>query len=161
MTEAQLAAVIEKWIVRGGVERRGADRRAPGVEHRTTSSSQATDAILDPVILASLRDISDRRDEFLAELAQLFLDDSPQRLDAIEEAVVSRDGEALRSAAHALKGSAGNLGAFRLRAAAAVLETAGAANALDEAPERFADLRREYAHAERALREIVAGARAS
>ena len=161
VTEAQLSAAIEKWIVRGGVERRGADRRAPGVEPQTTSSSQATDAILDPTILAGLREVSDGSDDFLAELAQLFLDDSPKRLDTIEVAVARRDGEALRSAAHALKSSAGNLGARGLHAAAAALEMAGSAGDLDAAPEFMADLKREYGRAERALREIVAGARAS
>ncbi len=171
VTEAQLGAMIEKWVARAGVERRGSgvDRRAPGgaprTEDRPSSASATADrhpeTVLDPAVLSSLRDISDGRDDFLAELAQLFLDDSPRRLDEIEAAVVARDGEALRSAAHALKSSAGNLGAIRLHAVASVLETAGAAGALDEAPQRFADLKRAYAHAEGALRAIVAGARAS
>ena len=48
------------------------------------------------------------------------------RLAAIQAAVTSRDADALRTAAHALKGAAGNLSADRLFEAARVLERIGA-----------------------------------
>jgi signal transduction histidine kinase/DNA-binding response OmpR family regulator/HPt (histidine-containing phosphotransfer) domain-containing protein len=171
VTEAQLSAAIEKFIgldprqPKGGREA----RTTPAVRERQTSfdapaasdprstiNDQPVSAeVLDPEILAGLRDISDGSDEFLGELAQLFLDDSPRRLDAIGDAIRARDGEQLRSAAHALKSSAGNLGAFRLRAAAAALEATGDAGELDAAPGQFSELLNEYDRAERALRAIV------
>ena len=52
---------------------------------------------------------------------------------AIKDAVTTRNPEALRAAAHALKGAAGNLSATRLSAAADVLERIGAAARMDAA----------------------------
>jgi two-component system sensor histidine kinase/response regulator len=57
-------------------------------------------------------------DRLMTELIQLFLDDLPMRLAAIKEAVTARNAAAIRSAAHALKGSAGNLSADGLFEAA-------------------------------------------
>ena len=48
--------------------------------------------------------------ELLRELASLFRGDCPQRMAEIRHAIVHRDGPRLESAAHYLKGSAGNLG---------------------------------------------------
>jgi HPt (histidine-containing phosphotransfer) domain-containing protein len=47
----------------------------------------------------------------LQELVDIFLKDCPQRLDAIRQAVCSRDADALAAAAHSLKGSVGNFAA--------------------------------------------------
>ncbi|HEU5163269.1 MAG TPA: response regulator, partial [Thermoanaerobaculia bacterium] len=83
VTETQLSAAIEKWIARRGVERRSADATPPaGTERREASvppmtpsqraiedEQQSTGSVLDPAILAGLRDISDGSDEFLGELA--------------------------------------------------------------------------------------------
>ena len=60
------------------------------------------------------------------EIVELFLADCPIRVAAIEAAVARRNPEEIRVAAHALKGSAGNLSATRLTAAARVLEALGA-----------------------------------
>jgi HPt (histidine-containing phosphotransfer) domain-containing protein len=55
------------------------------------------------------------------------------RLAAIKDAVTGRDAEALRTAAHALKGAAGNLSAGGLFEAARVLERVGAESHMDAA----------------------------
>jgi CheY-like chemotaxis protein len=47
--------------------------------------------------------------DLLRELAELFLEDSPQRLFEIRKALDSGDVDALRRSAHTLKGSAGSL----------------------------------------------------
>ena len=60
--------------------------------------------------------------DLLHELAQLFLDDCPQRLSALRDALARRDRSALESAAHTLKGSAGYIGAAEVFAAAAEVE---------------------------------------
>ncbi len=71
--------------------------------------------------------------ELMSEVIRLFLDDCPARLAAIEKAVKSRDPEALRTAAHALKGAAGNLSATGLFEATAVLERIGAEGRMEAA----------------------------
>lgn len=49
----------------------------------------------------------------IRELAGLFLDESPHRLEEIRDAITQRDVRRLQRAAHTLKGSVGNFGASR------------------------------------------------
>lgn len=58
----------------------------------------------------------------LSRLAELFLEDSVRRLSDIADGLSCQDVEKVRSAAHALKGSAANLGANRLAAVCATVE---------------------------------------
>jgi len=69
----------------------------------------------------------------MTDVIRVFLRDCPTHLAAISVAVTARDAEALREAAHALKGAAGNLSATRLFAAADVLERIGVASRMDAA----------------------------
>ncbi|MGE0705311.1 MAG: response regulator, partial [Vicinamibacterales bacterium] len=69
----------------------------------------------------------------LSDAVRAFILDCPAQLHAIKLAVDSRDGEAIRSAAHTLKGAAANLSARGLFEAAAVLERVGAESRLDAA----------------------------
>jgi CheY-like chemotaxis protein/HPt (histidine-containing phosphotransfer) domain-containing protein len=61
-------------------------------------------------------------EELIADVIRLFLEDCPVRLGSIRSAVEARDVERLRAAAHALKGSASNLSARGVVAAARALE---------------------------------------
>jgi CheY-like chemotaxis protein len=72
----------------------------------TEDHSLATIDVLDEVgILAVVSGSVD----LLRELAELFLEDSPQRLFEIRKALDSGDMDALRRSAHTLKGSSGSL----------------------------------------------------
>jgi CheY-like chemotaxis protein len=61
-------------------------------------------------------------DDLVDEVIELFLIDLPVRLAQIGAAVAARDVEAIRTAAHALKGAAGNLAAAPIVECAGVLE---------------------------------------
>ena len=61
--------------------------------------------------------------ELLQEIAQLFLEDAPNMLAAIDLALRSGDAHALERAAHSLKGSVSNFGAQCAYEAAFSLET--------------------------------------
>ena len=65
--------------------------------------------------------------ELLAEISRLFIDDAPGHLERIRRALDASDGEALRRAAHALKGAAANFDAEGVVAAARALEEMGRA----------------------------------
>jgi HPt (histidine-containing phosphotransfer) domain-containing protein len=77
---------------------------------------------LDPEAIARLRRLGG--DSLAASLAALFLDLAPRRLAAARAALDADDADAVRRAAHSLKSSAGNVGAFVLLEAAGQLETA-------------------------------------
>jgi two-component system, sensor histidine kinase and response regulator len=72
-------------------------------------------------------------DELVGEVIEMFLVDYPLRLTQIKAAVAARDPEAVRTAAHALGGAAGNLAAAPVVACARVLETLAEAGTLDPA----------------------------
>ena len=83
----------------------------------------------------------------MRDVISLFLEDLPVRLAAIKDAVRSRDAEALRAAAHNLKGSAANLSAGGLFEAAHVLERLGAESRMDAAEAAWRQLSVEAANA--------------
>jgi signal transduction histidine kinase/DNA-binding response OmpR family regulator len=69
--------------------------------------------------------------ELLAEISRLFVDDAPRHLSKIREALSARDGEALRRAAHGLKGAAANFDAEGVVQAARTLEEMGRTGEFD------------------------------
>ena len=75
----------------------------------------------------------DGDEALLSNVIGVFLDDCPTRLKAIKAAVDAREPEAIRLAAHGLKGAAGNLSATSLFDAAEILERIGAESRLDAA----------------------------
>jgi len=109
-------------------------------------------SVLDEATLDRLREVSS---DFLREIAHVYLDDAPSRLDAIRAAVVRNDPRALSFAAHAFKSGSGNLGATAVSALCAELEARGKEGNMTDAPGKVAELEREYAKVEAALRAIT------
>jgi two-component system, sensor histidine kinase and response regulator len=91
----------------------------------------------------------DRR--LLQEVIALFRSDYPASLRRIDRALKRRDAEALRMAAHGLKGAIATIGAPAGRAAAAELEDTARAADFDAAARVRARLRREIDRLEAAL----------
>jgi CheY-like chemotaxis protein len=74
---------------------------------------------------AALMERVDGDMELLAELVQLFSEDSTRQIDELRRAIEKNDATAVARSAHALKGVLGNLAADRGFAAASVLEQMG------------------------------------
>ncbi len=91
----------------------------------------------------------------LRELVRLFLADCPQRLAEIKEAVRRGDAEALRIAAHTLKGCVGNFAAKQAFAAAQRLEIMGRDGDLDKAGDARTALESELARLTEALTKLT------
>ncbi|MDN3521686.1 response regulator [Halomonas ramblicola] len=79
----------------------------------------------------------------LGEMVELFLTESPRLLDAIDAAIAAADAQALRQAAHTLKGAALVVGARALGSRALELETTARAGELGDAAPAAARLREE------------------
>lgn len=78
--------------------------------------------------------------DFLVELIDVYLADTPNRLALLRRAIESGDAETCVREAHTLKSSSANLGALELSASAREIEAAGRAGrtaALAEKIERF------------------------
>lgn len=81
--------------------------------------------------------------ELLAEVAQMCLDDLPGMLGEIRESLSGGDAQALRKAAHKLKGSLVALAANEASQAAQHIEMLGAEGHLDRAADALARLESE------------------
>ena len=103
----------------------------------------------------ALLDLVGRDDALMREIITLFLDEAPRLLAQIRSALTDANGSALQFAAHALKGSVGNMAAVRAFGAALELETIARAGRLDEAASAAAALETEIARLERVLTRLV------
>jgi PAS domain S-box-containing protein len=84
----------------------------------------APQTVMDREFLKTLaRDVGG--EEIVAEICELFIAEAGPRLDQLRTAAEQGDARALRQGAHALKGSAANIGAVAVASAAAELEQAG------------------------------------
>ena len=94
--------------------------------------------------------------QLLAEISRLFLDDAPRHLDRIKSALDARDGEALRRAAHGLKGAAANFDAEGVVHAARALEDMGRTAQFDDRDAAWRALSAETDRLLALLRTVVA-----
>lgn len=113
--------------------------------------------VLDPRVLEELLDLGDEDDaEFVVELIGLFLRDAPARVQAVIDGAGAGDFEQVEQAAHALKGSAGNLGAMVLHDLAQELQEASRGRDGECVSSRAPKIGATFADAERALHAFVA-----
>jgi HPt (histidine-containing phosphotransfer) domain-containing protein len=119
-----------------------------------TGSSASADPLADALTaLAVDPDAMDNLKDLLGEgygrFLDLFADKTEELMRSVQLAVDARDGAALAAAAHALKGSAGNLGASELFTLAQRLEQRG--RTVD-----FRDIERLIDHSWQAHRHVLA-----
>jgi HPt (histidine-containing phosphotransfer) domain-containing protein len=139
-----LRAVLERWL--------SADARAgetpegnPDPVCPTTASQASPDTPLDPGVFETIRDLERQGAQGLLQKAiQLYLEDSPKLLKALEEAVSTADASALGRAAHSLKSMSANLGAVRLAELCKDLEKTGRAGSTGGASRLLAETQAEF-----------------
>ena len=147
-----LALALEKWTAE-----RAPDPAAPHAHVIPGPAPESAEAsLLDLARLEEFREYDDAALTMTREVVGLFLDDLPGRINAMEAAAESPDAAALATAAHALKGAAGNVGAAALHALAGALEEAAAATFPADAAVRVAALRDVSRSTQEALRAWVA-----
>ena len=79
----------------------------------------------EPLDRSYLADVTEGDTEFEEELAQSYIDASSEVMSTLRSAVQEADPQAVREAAHALKGSSRAIGADGMGAAAEILEHRG------------------------------------
>lgn len=111
--------------------------------------------VLDMQVVEELMSLSDDGDpELLLDLIQLFLDDGPAKVAAIEQGLAHGDFEQMERAAHALKGSAGNLGARLLQGVCEQMQLATRQHQLTELQQLTPQLAHRFAEAQAALQAL-------
>jgi len=113
--------------------------------------SEALLPVLDPTIMDQLLSLDDGATGLIREMFNLFLEDTPPRLEALHAALAAGRLEALADTAHAVKGAASTMGAPRVRQVAQALETGGRTRTWPQPPETLLE------RLEHTYREAVAG----
>ena len=112
--------------------------------------------IIDPQAIENLRALTpDDNDEFLREIAGIFLEDTPQRIAELEQSLAAGDGPKFTRAAHSIKGSSSNLGAMALRASAEKLEHHSQKSGLHDVSTMIAAVKTEFARAKAELDRLL------
>lgn len=112
--------------------------------------------VIDPQAIENLRALNPGdNDEFLREIAAIFLEDTPLRIAELSQSLNAGDVPKFVRAAHSIKGSSANLGAMTLRSVAEKLEHQSRTEGLGAVAPLVAGVQAEFARAEAELRKIV------
>lgn len=110
------------------------------------------EAVLDRQILDSLRDMAGpKAAAMLSLIIGNYLEDAPERLQEIREAVAQGDPEGLRQGAHSMRSSSANLGALTLANLFKELENLGRAGTTANAQALLNQVEKEYENVIKAL----------
>jgi HPt (histidine-containing phosphotransfer) domain-containing protein len=101
-------------------------------------AAQTTEQILDLQQVQELRDVLE--DEF-SSVIEAYLRDAERKVETVVAAAGEQDAEALRMAAHSLKGSCRNVGARQLAESCQIIESLAYEDRLDNVPVALVALR--------------------
>ena len=142
-----LEAMLNRWL--------------PQSPHAVSRGSSAAGAAaqpdesgpIDTSVLDNFRELGAKgATGFLADLIGQFLREAPDRIERLRTAVTQVDADALRMAAHSLKGSSGTLGANNLASICGSLETQAKTGSIDQkAGEMLSRIVDEFARVREAL----------
>ena len=119
------------------------------------------DAPIDAAALAELLETVGDDREFLAELVDTYLADSPNLFAELRAAIAGDDAAAARRAAHSLKSTSASFGANTLAAQCREMEAAAGAGDLVGLDEQVELAAASYAQVEVALRAAISAGEAA
>jgi len=96
--------------------------------------------------------------KMLRDVAKIFVQDTPKRMSAIRAAIARQDGQALATAAHALRGSVAMLGGEGIADGIRKIETLGRQGSVGEAGKILASFEGKLSAFETRMAEIAGGA---
>lgn len=94
--------------------------------------------------------------DFIGELVDTFLDDTPKLMKELRSALQAKDADSFRRAAHSLKSNAATFGAKHLSELARELEQIGKDGKLADVGDRLANLEQTYQSAATELKGLRA-----
>lgn len=113
-----LAACLEKWL--GAVAPTDATPSAPDDGESGPHDDAAADFRYNDFLKLMLDDV-----ELADTLVKMFVDNTPDSIERLKDAVATGDGTQIKAAAHFIKGAAANLCAIEMRNVAYDIEMAG------------------------------------
>jgi HPt (histidine-containing phosphotransfer) domain-containing protein len=121
----------------------------------TSDSQSSSDAPLDLQVLAGLsEELGGSASLDFQETVESYIQDAGKRMADIQQAALLKEGERIREAAHSLRGSSAYVGARRLQALCAEIETLVREKTLDGISGRWPALQEEFERVRQALQAI-------
>ena len=119
-TQSQLAQILGQWLPQ-------IERTVARIESASDAVADDEDApILDRSVLDRIRALQQpNTPSVLAQVIDIYLEDSPEMIEALKQALYGGDMDVLTETAHSLKSSSANLGASRLSSLCKELELRG------------------------------------
>lgn len=114
-------------------------------ERQVETPNVESPSVLNRQVLNSLRQMAGAKAPMiLRQIIGNYLEDAPQRLQSIRDAVAAGDATALRQSAHTLRSSSANLGAMNLSNLCKELEMMGRAGTTTDASRWITQVEAEY-----------------
>lgn len=113
-----------------------------------------------PINQATLDELVQSTDsDFVKDIIDTFLDDTPKMLGEMNQALTTNDTEAFQRAAHSLKSNSASFGAMRLSAYSKEMEMLGKVGNLAGVADRLAEMAAEFERVKVVLRAWQHGAK--
>lgn len=139
-----IKATLEKW---------GGEASELDAKESALRSSLANDALLDDDVVATLRELRDPAEPSAVEdLIALFARSAERQIEQLRAALNAADRNALKDAAHSLKGASANIGAKRMSSVCFAIEQAAVSQAFELAARHLETLTQTFAATVDALR---------
>ena len=109
-------------------------------------------AVIDETVFNNLKEMVG--EDFIGELIDTFLDDSPKLITDLQKSLAKKDIETFRRSAHSLKSNSASFGAQTLSEQAKELEMLAREKKLDSVGEKITTLSAEYIKVEQILKKL-------
>jgi HPt (histidine-containing phosphotransfer) domain-containing protein len=124
------------------------------MKRKLANSATSSEPVLPATNLRSL--IESGVEEMIPHIISIFLESATEDLEKMRTAVLAGDALGLAAAAHSLKGSCGNLGAFRLQELCRKVESDSRSEPLGAASTILEPLEQEVSRVKNELRAALA-----
>ena len=151
-TQDQLVLVLERWLARKAGTETSPSRFTTPVSNMADSNTESHDAAasspaIDRQVLVAIQALQrPGKPNVLNKAITIYLDTAPELLRALRKGVDANDASLVQKAAHSLKSSSANLGAFQLAQLCKELENRARLQTLDQADPIMVKLENSYAN---------------
>jgi two-component system sensor histidine kinase/response regulator len=158
-TQGQLQVMLERWVPKKNPGQRGdVSTGGPASDAHSTNGGVSAGNALDMKAIDKLRALQrPGRTSVVRKVISLYLDSTPALIGQLSQAERRGDANALQEAAHSLKSSSANLGAFRLAQYFRELDQIGKSGSTVGAARLLGKVSVEYPRVKAALEGIVGG----
>ena len=140
----QLQEILHRWIPQTGAPV-SAVSAAPAASTQLLMSGAANNAVLDRDVLEQLKAIESEGDSnLMARVVRLYLGESVDLMQNLDQALHLNDAPKIARMAHALKSSSANVGATRLSRLSADLQSSALRADIDVSRDLFAKIHEEF-----------------